>query len=425
MRIDSNRNNNSVAQHWTEPDKSGSKKFDYSDYAYLHEIEQYKNKPYYDNLLTNPWLWSKQGSFEPSILDKVRQALGDYSTEQNYYNSIVSNREQWLAEFLENMRQQEYNSASSQVAQLKQAGLNPDLSGNVSAGGASENDQPLLANPQFGGDSSQIVSSLGSFFFNAFQLASGFAKDMVSLKSLHNQVVSQDIDIQNKLSSSVTDFLRSSIGDVVYNSDTKSFELPSIDPSRIERYAKSTFKSRSLRKRFVKEAFNSYNSAKHRFSVYGAVSDMHEAKQRLSNLIGYEHGVFGEGYSSHDLDPLVKISSRLSKLSTEVEELQKNYQKDYYSSVNADSKASAENAQNKYNKDYYSSASGSTAGEAFNESNKSNSYQSQINKVINETMSKILSDLRKSSEGDTADAYLSKALLLLVASQQLNMIPKL
>lgn len=139
-----------------------------NDDAYLKLIEQYKDKSYYNRLLENPWLFSKQAPFSPSTTQELsRSIFGDYSAWDNYYGLIQGNQSEWLSKMVDQMEQQDYNSPINQVAREGAAGLNSDLLGNIEPGSAAENDQPsqggIAMNPN--GSSGMLDASKGVLDF--------------------------------------------------------------------------------------------------------------------------------------------------------------------------------------------------------------------------------------------------------------------
>lgn len=377
----------------------------YSDESYLAEIEQYKNKSWYSYLLSNPWMWKFQGRFEPNLIQQFTGLFGDNSSEQNYINTIQSNRSQWLSEFLEKMRQEEYNSASAQVEREKIAGLNPDLNGNVDAGSAAENDQPILGSPQFGEDGNSL-SSIASFFMNIYSLANGFAKDAVSMQSMMNNLTSEDLDINEKIVNATTNFIKGHIGSPkLVNSDNGSsyYEFPELSLDVLDDYSSKMFRSRSGRNRFKKEVISSYGSARSNYARFGVLKDEADAKRALARSIG-ENSVYGD-----EFEPMVDVSRRLNKLSLDIQEY-----------------------QSKYTSDFYHSANGSKAGEATNfsnqgviDENEKLSYQRGMDKIINETMNKIVSDLSKDSKEPGLEGLIAKGMLGFISAYRLQMLPSL
>lgn len=70
--------------------------------------------------------------------DAFVESLGFTSAYQKYEMERKRNEELWNSSQQEMQRQEMYNSASEQVAREREAGLNPDLNGGVTAGDASE-----------------------------------------------------------------------------------------------------------------------------------------------------------------------------------------------------------------------------------------------------------------------------------------------
>lgn len=165
----------------------------------MASIEQYKDKSdFYNYLLTNPWMRSKQMEFKPTLGQSIAEIFGDYSASQNYYGDLLSKQNQWFSEAYNKFYEQEYNSAAAQVQREKAAGLNPDINGQVTPGASSENDQPILAPPQMGLPSEgmqtigNIVSSATAIVSTAFNFYAG----LVSLKgvTLENDLRSLNVN---------------------------------------------------------------------------------------------------------------------------------------------------------------------------------------------------------------------------------------
>lgn len=378
----------------------------YSDSQYLAQIEQYKGSSFYDYLLQNPWMYSKQGPFEPNLGQKIAGLFNDNSAETNYYNTILSNQQQWLSEALEKFRQQEYNSASSQVERERVAGLNPDLNGGVDAGSASENDQPLLGHPQFGFDGS--LSSIGSFFMNIYSLASGFAKDAISMQSMMNDLTSEDLDINQKIVSATSDFIKGHVSQPSKDS-SGNYVFPDLSLDVLDDYASSMFRSRLGRKRFKKEVQSSYNSARSLYAKYGAISDLEIAKRGLASAIAGNESL---GYSYNEpssFEPLIRVSRELTDLSYKIQKYQSKYTSDYFHSVSGSQAGEAVNSQNK----------------GIVEENEARSYQRGMDKIINETMNKIVSELSSEARSDGLEGLIAKGMLGFISAYRLQMLPSL
>lgn len=167
-----------------------------NDDDYLKSIEQYKDKSYYDRLLENPWLFSKQAPFSPTLMQDIGEFLGDTSARDNYYAGILQNQNQWLSDTIKSYEKQEYDSAQEQVQRQAAAGINPDLAMTATPGeGASPSPESLPnseMNPQsavadmFNLGQSVLTFSLG--FYTNLQQVRGLTLEN-NIKSLQSNDV--------------------------------------------------------------------------------------------------------------------------------------------------------------------------------------------------------------------------------------------
>lgn len=149
---------------------------------YVAMLEQYKDTPYYDYLVNNnPWDWSRQVEFSPNLLQSIGEELGDYSARNQYYQGIQQQQNQWVSDYVEAMRQQEYNEPVNQVKREAAAGINPNLSPSlINPGSAAENDQPSQL---VGQSQDSAVASLASAGMSVLSTAVGFIHQFQSIKS--------------------------------------------------------------------------------------------------------------------------------------------------------------------------------------------------------------------------------------------------
>lgn len=376
----------------------------YYDDDYLAEIEKYKNEPWYNNLLTNPWLAGNQASFTPNLGQSIMSALfNDDSAERKYYAELQSNRSQWLSEFVEKMRQQEYNSAPNQAQLTKEAGINPALAGNADSP-ASENDQPLFGHPSFGAPLG--LPEIGSFFMNIYTLASGFAKDALGLQSMLSDIQSKDVSRTEQLVGFATKFIQNHTALGQTDLEDGSTEYTVIPPTEdmIRDFAGKYFRSNRVKNRFVKEVKSQLVSGSGRSAQYGSVATGQRAKGELAQVIGHN-----EAFGGNELDPMVIVEKNLSRMVRDIEE-----------------------AQRKYTSDYFHEASGTLAGQAVNEENqgivdenKARSYQRKMDSIINKTMETIISSLEKSVNLGGIEGLIAKGMLGLISAYRLQMLPNL
>lgn len=121
---------------------------DYSNYSptlntRMAELyKQYGSTPYWQKFLSNPEL-NLPSYFSAERIDKnnVGHWMDMY---KEYEKAALSNIDQLVG----NIREEDYNSAASQVAREHAAGINADLAGNISPGEASEfDDQANMFTP--------------------------------------------------------------------------------------------------------------------------------------------------------------------------------------------------------------------------------------------------------------------------------------
>lgn len=355
----------------------------YFDDDYLAEIEKYKNTPYYQQLLTNPWLAGNQAKFSPTFFQKVGSWFGDNSARDRYYSDLQSNRSQWLSEYLDRMRQQEYDSPTAQVERERAAGLNPDLNGNITPGSASENDQPLQSVEM---PTNSFVQEIGSMGMQFISQVIGMAQSFQSLKAGNLSLVQQEISAN----SSARDFVLNQIaGSSFFNSE---LDLDHIDPadlanniisasSRVDystysprtrkliksmfgRYAKDVRTGRSpmavealkseLRNRIVSnngsavkgassplfdEDFNKWlRKVAEIFGKAEMAAELAELKSR-TNKADYESSYF------HYLDPELQASTEKAELQSRTSKA--NFDSSYFHTLDPETKATAENSESK------------------------------------------------------------------------------
>lgn len=136
----------------------------WNDQMYLDAIKPYENESWYNQLMDNPFLRSKQARFATDPLTEMFNYQGAAAA---YYGGMRTDAMSWLDRKVQEMRQQDYNSAPEQVKRNAQAGINSDLAGNVSPGDAAENDSPL--EPSFANgtsDSGMQIAQAGLSFIS-------------------------------------------------------------------------------------------------------------------------------------------------------------------------------------------------------------------------------------------------------------------
>lgn len=378
------------------------------DQWYYDLIEQYKGTDFYDTLKSNPYLVGNNAAFSPNLFQSIGEGLfGDTSARDRYYGDLRSRANEFLTQKIDEMRQQDYNSASSQVNQMRAAGLNPDLQ-DVQPGSAAENDQPIGNGPQMSDESSvqQALSGFASLTMSAYSFASGFAKDMFSFQQMKNAIDNQDIEIYDKVRSSVRDFIRDSAIRPHFDANTGNWTIDRQDDGVVEAFADTAFRSKRARKLFTDEYFRAYSSARNELARITDVNDAEGAVKALNFAIA-DNQAYGYYYnnspSSAVQQPIVLVAKELQSLRKDLLQIQTQYSFD---------KAA-------YDDDVVTRLDAGSAASAINEGNKASSanyenaqIKAKIDSVVNKNLENIISKLESMSNRPGLPGVLAQGMLL-------------
>lgn len=160
------------------PDSYGPDQWKAWSNSYMQQIEQYKNTPYYEQLKNNPYLAYQEAPL--NFFDRLwRNMTGKSAKETDFQNQRMQSAQEYYAQVMDAMRQEEYNSPQAQMARMKAAGINPELSGGEGissgeTGTASPDDTPPAAVPTEDAAAAGQIMSLGfGLFQNAISAIAG------------------------------------------------------------------------------------------------------------------------------------------------------------------------------------------------------------------------------------------------------------
>lgn len=377
------------------------------DSWYMDAIKQYEGSSYYDTLLANPYLVKNAAPFQPGFGDRIAEAFGDYSAGNRYYADLHNRAAEELRQNIESMRQQEYNSAPSQLQQAKLAGSNPDLAGGVQPGSAAENDQPMSPVEMPGGaDVGEVFGRVASVAMSAYSFASGFVKDIFSFQSLSNGLKNEDLQIYDKIRDSVRDFVRDSAIRPKWNEKSGNWTLDRPDDAVVDAFAKNAFRSRRSRRLFTDEYFRVYNSARNELARITDINDSESAVKALNFTLadnmsyGYN---YADGPNSAAQTPVVMLAKELTDLRKDLTQVLTQFQYDkagYDDAVvqGLDAFAAA-NAQNETNKAAAANA-------------KNSQLKAKVDEVVNKNLNNIISKLEKMCDEPGLPGVFAQGLLL-------------
>lgn len=158
---------------------------------YLEKIKPYKQSPYYQRLLNNPY--ASYQTYQPgSIGEDISFALGIRGGEQSFYNSRMTSADEEYGKILTEMQANNYNSPAMQSSRDRAAGINDSLTGQTNGGEPFAAQGPDENNPLTG---SQVTpESLGDIAGIA-TLPMNFVKGVVSIIGAFQDVNLKDINI--------------------------------------------------------------------------------------------------------------------------------------------------------------------------------------------------------------------------------------
>lgn len=184
----------------------------YSDKWYWDAIAQYKGTSWYDQLAANPYLVENNAAFyNDSWRDFLWQAFGNNDAERNYYGTLRNQANQYMSDIVAQMRQQEYDSAVSQVERERSAGINPDISGgqSITPGAAAENDQPAGAFPEV--STAPAFSQVAEYGLNFVTSVFGMVEGIQGMVGNQGRIAAQDIANHTSVMGFVQDELLNSL----------------------------------------------------------------------------------------------------------------------------------------------------------------------------------------------------------------------
>lgn len=126
--------------------------------------------------------------YRQSFWQKVLSGLGFRTNYDAYKESMALQAKEYDAQMAQKAYNEQFDSALAQTQRLREAGINPDIAGDVSAGESQspvdDGNPPVPPQADDFGLVSQGLQSLGAMAINSVQMALGFAKDFQSLRQM-------------------------------------------------------------------------------------------------------------------------------------------------------------------------------------------------------------------------------------------------
>lgn len=181
--------------------------------------------PMYDRLYkANPYVnMTYHRSGWQSLLSKI----GFRTDYDRWLEEAQANANEYDAQVASIEQQNQYNSPQAEAQRMKQAGMNPDLVGleNV-AESASPNVDPQGMSPGAGesgefGEVTQKLWNFGTGILSLYQVGVGLAKDMMTFSQMKNAVDEQDISIAKQFMSFANDIVLQNSPDRPFDDDSQ------------------------------------------------------------------------------------------------------------------------------------------------------------------------------------------------------------
>lgn len=182
---------------------------------YLKSMEaQFKGTDYMSLFQNNPYSQMYK-DYSPGLLD----SLGSIFGFQTRGDALKQSALEYNAQLLQNKREEGYNSESSVAQRMREAGLNPDLTGLAGGSQASEFDMPQT--PPGGPDASS-VGNVVSGIASAIEGAIGLFGKFQNLKSLVLENDEREFSLTGSASGLVRDYADAVFGAKNVRLDRKS-----------------------------------------------------------------------------------------------------------------------------------------------------------------------------------------------------------
>lgn len=227
-----------------------------------------------DNLIQNNPYRKNIDNYQPSFFQRLWMSLGGRTQYDAWKENMDVQADEYDAQMRLMQYQNEYNTPSSEVSRMRQAGLNPDLQG---IGDVAESVMPGddPSNPMQSTGEEQVINNVVSGVFNAFNTALGVVKGLQGMHSVFLDNSMKEVSIDQGISEYAKKmwpyFLPDSPDPSAENDigQTKNpFDWKSLSLRNATQFAGHL--NKKYRKRFVDEVQNYWNSGPGQYESYDA-----------------------------------------------------------------------------------------------------------------------------------------------------------
>lgn len=323
--------------------------------AYLDRIAQYKDTPYYKDLLANPYAPQNRAAYTPSWWEEniSQNIFQDFSKENAWVAQQNQSEAEYIAQVVGKNTERKLNSESAKVAQMIAAGENPDLLGtqgvsDAPSGTMPDDTPPGAPQPEAVGEGpmGQIMNLFQSALQEGFGIANFFMDAHGKLITQGAAELQFNDDAYNHLLDYIAgqvhfdpdnedgeDKLAKDLGIVVDNLlDPAKKMAPALAGNKYLRRAIT-----NLRGTITVDPKTNKPSAAYQRARSKIISDI------VNNTTSAANGMSREGfnlnlkkYSTTLYETFTKIETALTKLENQARQKKAKYESDYYGATAKD-----------------------------------------------------------------------------------------
>lgn len=355
------------------------------------EIQQYKDDPYIYKQLMNMYNSYLSQQFNPNLAQQIAEGLGDNSSRTNFENQRIAGLRSEIQKITESQHTEDVTDPINQAQKQREAGLNPDLMGGISAQQAGSIDQAEQA-PALVNDGQQSFSTVVNEVMSVVQSGFAFAQHIQGLEANDISLGIQQMDFFNKSN----DFLFNVVANALTEDEIKIL----LDPYGLDKDGKRLYDdeqisnaglrfssaitdviqqdsrfSPALKRKFRRSFRISSRSPLVHNNIYKMFSDMYNNKKSAVEAGGDPR--FSKSFETC----LTIFGERMQRCYLDIEDLESKYKHDKLSARSEDGKSI-----------------GTLAGEAEIATSESEKYQRDYEKIINKMWDDIMIDLEKNDD---------------------------
>lgn len=154
---------------------------------YMSVAERYKGTEYYDLFMANPYLTFQQ--YSPTVGDMFASLFGSNAGADRFYQSRIDQGTEYMNKILAQIQAESHNSTSAQVARDRAAGLNPDLTGDVTSAGQTTPVPEDTTPPEFPTAGAESMQALGSIASTGLSFVNGILGFVQGCQSIGLNVI--------------------------------------------------------------------------------------------------------------------------------------------------------------------------------------------------------------------------------------------